>query len=81
MHEIYLDQITQVFEDRIILNLPEVESITFTDDDLDNLYLNPNLIYTICDNEQSEFWSEMIPQIVRIREEKREFYQNCKLNI
>ena len=76
MDEIVLDQVVDVWEDSITVRLPDMPSLFFTDDDLDGLFYSPEYLYTICDPEQAELWNSLIPDLIRIRERKRDLYDS-----
>jgi len=60
--------------DFVVLNFPELDAIRIADDDLDNLFTYPEMLYDFCDREQFEFWSEVIPHVLRVRNQKRDLY-------
>jgi hypothetical protein len=79
--EIYLELCVEVNDNNIIVNLPEIPQIQFEDDDLDYLFCYPDAVQNVTNEEQAEFWNSVIPELIRIRERKRDLYSDMNFQI
>lgn len=71
--EIILESCVEVLDDHIILRLPDCD-VKFSDVDLDDLFIYPENLITICDDDAISFWNDLIPHLIRVRERKRDLY-------
>lgn len=61
--------------DYVVCSFPGLDSIRFIDSDLENLFNYPELLEGFCTEEQCEFWEDVIPHILRVRNQKRDLYK------
>ena len=72
---IELDQIVDVFDNFVVINIPDIDPISFDDSELDFLFIHPERLSEIVNNEEhGNFWNSILPDVIRIREQKRELY-------
>jgi hypothetical protein len=73
----HLDQIIDVHEDCVTVRLPDLNAFVMTDNELNYLFNHPEKLGEIVeDYETIKFLSALIPNILRVRNLKREIYTN-----
>ncbi len=77
--DINLDLMVDVHDDHVVLHLPDFPSFPIYDRHLDDLFYYPEKLSEICLDEQKfMFWYNLIPNIIRIRERKRDLYYDME---
>ena len=74
IEEFYLESLVDVYEDSVTLNLPEMNSINMSDDELDTIFYHPEIMFNQFEYDVAMFWVDLIPHIFRIRQNKRDLY-------
>jgi len=73
----HLDQIIDVYEDCVTVRLPDLNAFVMKDNELDYLFNHPEKLSEIIDNQETiNFLSALIPNILRVRNLKREIYRD-----
>ncbi len=70
-----LELMVEVEEDHVVLSLPDMPCIAIKDSYLDELFYYPEKLSEMClDDSKFLFWHNLIPNIIRVRERKRDLY-------
>ena len=80
IEECYLESCVDVYEDSVTLNLPDMNSINMSDDELDTIFYHPELLFERVPRESAIFWAELIPHVFRVRQNKRDLYFDMGIN-
>lgn len=72
-----LDQIVDVHSDCVTVKLPNLNALVISDRELDYLFNHPEAMVGILEEpEKIEFFVSLIPNVLRIRNLKREMYES-----
>jgi len=71
-----IEQFIEVWPNSVTLHIPGLHVMRISDDDLDNMFYYPEKLYSSLNDEQIDFWHRTIPEIIRVRERKRDLYED-----
>lgn len=71
-----IEQYIDVGSDYVVLHFPDMRSTYLTDDALYEMFIYPENLYAVLEPDQIRFWHTTIPEIIRVRERKRDLYED-----
>ena len=74
IQEFFYDLTDDFDNDEVHSEIPDYTPIVFSDSALEELFFYPESLEDFCDQEGCDFWQEVIPNLFRIRERKRDLY-------
>lgn len=71
-----IEQFIEVWPNSITLRIPGLHVMRLSDENLDRMFYYPENLYAGMNEEQVRFWHRTIPEIIRVRERKRDLYED-----
>lgn len=69
-----IDDCIEVYDDCVKISLPDLDSLILSDRDLDHIFYNSYLLYSV-DIDRGRFFEELINYVFKVRKNKRDFYK------